>query len=183
MYQSNISRIVRIKVSQLEQLQNPDQMLRTVAVAVLPELKKRVHVEGKASDGSQIGTYSPAYMKVRTGSYANASTYKKGKNKGKNKDAGTFTRGGGEGKARPKYNRTSDPKVIGSLTRQMENDLVTAPAGSGYGIGYTSPFNYQKSQWLVETYKKDIWKLTVEENELANRVAADFITQVLNNDQ
>lgn len=183
MYQSNVSRIVRIKVAQLEQLQNPDQMLRTVAVAVLPELKKRVHVEGKASDGSQIGTYSAAYMKVRTGNYANASTYKKGKNKGKNKDAGTFTSGTNEGKPRPKYNRTADMKVIGSLTRQMENDLVTAPSGSGYGIGFTNSFNYKKSQWFEETYKKNIWKLTVEENDLANRVAEEFVRETLNNNQ
>lgn len=176
LYHSNVSQIVRLKVEQMKQLSNPDQMLRTVAFAVLPELKKRVHVEGKASDGSLIGTYSPGYMKLRTGNYDNADKFKKGKKAGERKNAGVNTK---TGKARPQYHRTADTKVILSLTRQMENDLSVLAAGSGYGIGYNNKFNFQKSQWNEETYKKDIWELTKEERELAVKVAKDYINQIL----
>jgi hypothetical protein len=69
--------------------------------------------------------------------------------------------------------------VIASLTRQMENDLSVMPAGSGYGIGYTNPFNYQKSQWVEDTYKKDIWELTKEERELAIKIADEFVNETL----
>jgi hypothetical protein len=182
MYTSNVSQIVRLNVDKLKALQNADQMLRNVAFAVLPELKKRVHVQGKDSSGSQIGTYSKSYMVLRTGAYQNAKRVSKGSNKGKLKDAGTFTDRTGEdkvGKPRPKYNRTSDTKVVASLTRQMENDLSVMPAGQGYGIGYNNPFNYQKSQWVEETYKKDIWELTKEEKELAIHVANEFVKQTL----
>jgi hypothetical protein len=180
-YQSNISEIVRLKVEGLQKLSHPDEMLRTVAAAVLPELKKRVHIDGKGSDGSAIGTYSPGYMKLRTGNYANSGKVSRGANKGKLKDAGTISRGDRKGQPRPKYNRTADTKVIGSLTRQMENGLSIMPAGNGYGIGYTNPHNYDKSQWLEGTYKKDIWELTVEEKALAQQTAEDFIQQALNN--
>jgi hypothetical protein len=193
-YTSNVSSIVRLQVKRLHQVGQADQMLRTVALAVLPEVKKRVHVNGKASDGSQIGTYSKSYMAVRTGAFQNAKRSIKGKNKGKLKDAGTFTdrvirldKKTGvfsgeekEGSARPKYNRTADTKVIGSLTRQMENDLSVVAAGRGYGIGYLNPYNYDKSQWLEMTYKKDIWELTKEELELAKKVAEDFVHNILN---
>lgn len=179
-YQSNISQIVRIKTEQLQGLKNPDEMLRTVALAVLPELKRRVHVEGKASDGSPIGTYSPEYMKLRTGNYGNSGRVSRGANKGKTKDAGTFSHGDKKGQPRPKYNRTADTKVIASLTRQMENDLTAMPAGNGYGIGYTNAHNYDKSQWVEQTYKKDIWELTAGEETLAQTVAEEFVANKLN---
>lgn len=170
-----------MKVAQMEALKNPDLLLRTVAMAVLPALKKRVHVDGKASDGSAIGTYSKGYMVLRTGGYQNADRVSKGKNKGKLKNAGTFTDRGEEkaGKARPKYNRTADTKVIVSLTRQTENDLSVVAAGGGYGLGYLNPHNFDKSKWVVETYKKEIWKLSKEEKELVIKVAEDFVQQNL----
>ena len=180
-YHSNISQIVRLKVAQLKGLQNPDTMLRAVALAILPELRKRVHVDGKASDGSPIGTYSPGYMQLRTGNYQSSGRKTKGKDKGGLKNSGTHTRGVNKDSARPSYNRSADTKVILSLTQQMENDLSVMPAGRGYGIGYNNPLNYQKSQWNVETYKKAIWQLSEGENELAIKVAASFVQETLNN--
>ncbi len=180
-YQSNISEIVRIKINQLQDLQNPDQMLRAVALGVLPELKKRVHIEGKDTDGNQIGTYSKGYMVVRTGTYQNAATYKKGANKGKNKDSGTFTNKSAKaGKERPKYNRTADTKVIGSLTRQMENDESVVPTPRGYGIGFKNQANYEKSQYLEHTYRKRIWGLTADEHSLAIRIADAYVNEQFN---
>jgi hypothetical protein len=67
---SNINAVVSARMVQLQQLgNNPDPILRTVALTVLPELRKRVHVDGRDSSGGQIGRYSPGYMKVRTGKY------------------------------------------------------------------------------------------------------------------
>lgn len=177
-YTSNITQVVKFKVDQLRQLQNPDQMLRTVALAILPELKKRVHVEGKDSNGSQIGIYSPGYMKLRTGSYDNADRFKKGAKTGQNKNAGVST---STGNPRPQYHRTADPKVILSLTRQMENDLSVLPVGQGYGIGFNNPFNFQKSQWNEKTYGKRIWAMTEGERALALTVANEYVEQALNN--
>jgi hypothetical protein len=151
-YTSNISQVVRLQVNKLNDFAQGDQLLRTIAYAVLPELKKRVHVEGKDSSGNQIGTYSAPYMVLRTGAYKKAD------------------------KVRPKYNRTADTKVIASLTRQMENDLSVIPVGKGYGIGYNNPLNYQKSQWVEQTYKKRIWGLTEGEKQLTVTVANEFIS-------
>lgn len=182
-YQSNISQIVRITASQIGQLENPDEMLREVAMAVLPELKKRVHVNGVASDGGQIGTYSAEYMKLRTGNYQNSAKVSRGKDKGNLKDAGTISRGDRKGQQRQRYNRTADTRVVGSLTRKMENDLSVMPAGRGYGIGYNNPDNYDKSQWLEDTYKKDIWELTTGETDLAFQTAEDFTNNLLNKNE
>lgn len=193
---SNISQIVGVKLEQIRSLKNnPDPVLRTVALAVLPQMKYRVHVEGKDSAGGQIGIYSPGYMIVRTGNYKNAGKVSKGKNKGKLKDSGTFTDATirlnkqtgvftGEdkiGKARPRYNRDADTKVILSLTRQMENDMSVFETPRGYGIGYLNPLNLKKALYCEETYKKKILtKLTEGEIELAQKTANDFLPEYLN---
>jgi hypothetical protein len=183
-YNSNISVVIKAKLEQIQALKNnPDPILRTVALAVLPELKHRVHVEGKDSSGGQIGTYSPGYMVLRTGSFKNAGKISKGANKGKLKNAGTFTKGKSEEKAgttRPQYHRDSDSKVILSLTRQMENDLSVVATGNGYGIGYLNPDNLKKARWCEETYRKKILsKLTKEEIVLAKKTAVEFTPEYL----
>jgi hypothetical protein len=193
-YTSNINLVVGGLTSKLKELQNnPDQMLRTVALTLLPEVKKRVHVDGKDSNGNQIGTYSKAYMVLRTGAYQNAKRVTRGNNKGKLKDAGSFTDRtirldkktgvfSGEdkvGQARPKYNRTSDPKVILSLTRQMENDLSVLPIGGGYGIGYNNPDNFKKSQYNEATYKKRIWAPTEDEKALVRKTAEAYVKLIV----
>lgn len=182
-YNSNIKAVIKAKLDQIKALHdNPDPILRTVALTVLPELKHRVHVEGKDSSGNQIGIYSPGYMQVRTGNFANSKRVSRGVNKGKLKDAGTFTQGKRKSEARPRYNRTADTKVVASLTRQMENDLSVIPSGNGYGIGYLNPFNFQKSEWVEETYRKPILsKLTDAEKELARQTADQFTTEYLKN--
>ena len=194
-YSSNISVVIKAKLEQIQALQNnPDAILRTVALTVLPELRKRVHVLGKDSSGAQIGSYSPGYMVLRTGAYKNADKISKGKNKGKLKNSGRFTKGklvfeqdgfaieeNIKGRTRPKYNRDSDTKVILSLTRQMENDLTVVPTGTkSYGIGYNNPLNFKKAQYCEATYKKPILtKLTNEEIELARNTAQEFTTEYL----
>lgn len=177
-YSSNIEVVIAAKLAQLAELQNnPDPVLRTVAMAVLPALLIRVHTDGKDSSGNQIGTYSPGYMVVRTGAYKNAGTFAKGAKKGEQKDSGKNV---STGAPRPKYNRTSDTKVILSLTRQMELDTSVIQTPNGYGIGYLNSFNYQKALWCEETYKKPILtELTTDELELAKKTAQDFTIEYL----
>ncbi len=197
-YTSNLSDVLSEKLKLIKELQdNPDIILRAVASAILPELRNRVHVQGKDSEGGQIGTYSPGYMAVRTGNFKNAARITRGPDKGEFKkkkgkgDAGKFTKGfnkiplandGGtfnQGKAginRPVYNRTSDTKVILSLTRQMEQDLSIIDTPDGYGIGYLNPHNFDKALWCEATYgKKILTQLTEGERELAFKTAEAFV--------
>lgn len=189
-YNSNIAVVIKAKLAQIQALKdNPDPILRTVALAVLPELRQRVHVEGKDSSGGQIGTYSPGYMKIRTGDFQNAGKNDSGFNtKGKNSIFSTKTqqpikvKPGKQtaGSLRPRYNRTSDTKVILSLTRQMENDMSVVATGKGYGIGYNNPDNLKKARWNEATYKKKILtKLTKEEIALAKKTAIEFTLEYL----
>ncbi len=177
---SNISTVVDINISMLHELKNPDKMLRTAATTVLGLMKDRIHKDGLNSQGQKIGTYSPGYMKVRTSDFGNAAKTKSGKLK----DAGVFSRGKKIGKERPRYNRDADTTVILSLTRFMEKDMKNTGAiklENGYGIGYSNPDNYKKSQWCEETYKSGgkIFALTTGELEAVNVIVQKFVSDAV----
>lgn len=185
-YNSNISVVIKARLEQIQALKdNPDPILRAVALAVLPELKHRVHVDGKDSSGGQIGTYSPGYMVVRTGNYKDAARFKRGANAGQIKSKKSQAKGDAgvsksTGQNRQTYNRTADTKVILSLTSQMEKDMSVIATGNGYGIGYLNPDNLKKARWCEATYKKKILtKLTKGEIELAKKTAVEFTPEYL----
>lgn len=129
---------------------NLDAMEREIAISTAGTMRARIHEQGKDTASTQIGTYSPAYIKRRV----------------------------------KKYNRTADPKVILSLTHQMENDFtlgVNNPepekTQTGYGIGFKNSINFKKSQWNEERYKKKIFGLTQQEKTNVRIIAEDFINR------
>lgn len=164
--------------AKLEAAQNKEKMLRTIALGLHGVVKTRIHEKGLDANDQPIGTYSPAYMKVRTGQFDNSEVITRGKNKGKTKSAGTYTRGKNKGKARERYNRTNDTKKVVSLTRQTENDFSVQPSQNGYGLGYTNAANLKKMRYQEEREKKKIAKLTPGERKLAVEIGKEFIRGV-----
>lgn len=180
-------------ILELKSLQTDEiQYMRSVVSVLAGEVRQRIHKNGEKADGSQIGTYSKGYLKLRSGQYANAATFTKGAKKGQRKDSGTFTdrtirlnkKTGvftGEekvGTARPNYNRGSDPKVILSLTRQMEQDFVAIAENNEYGLGFNNPDNFDKATWNEARYK-GVYDLSEKEIELAETTIIDYINGLL----
>jgi hypothetical protein len=176
----------------LQQLStNTEPYMRAVVLVLAGEVRQRIHVDGKKANGSEIGKYSSGYLKLRSGDYANSEKHTKGAKKGQNKNAGTFTdrtirlnkQTGvftGEdkvGKERPNYNRGSDPKVILSLTRQMEQDFVPIAEGDTYGLGFNNPHNFDKATWNEERYK-GVYDLSEDEIKIAEDTITDYINGI-----
>lgn len=178
--ETNMNSVVASMTQKLNSVNLFDQMLRTIATNTLAAMKQRIHKDGKDSSGNQIGTYSDGYMAVRTGVFKTNEVYKSGKNKGKQKPVGVFTKGANKGEPRPRYNRTADTKVIISLTRQMENDMTVIPTENGYGIGYLNNDNALKVGYVEHTYAKDIFALTEQEKQIAIDTAKEFVNNKLN---
>jgi hypothetical protein len=163
---TNVNEVVINITAKMDKLVDTDKMLRDIATTTHGMMRARVHGDGIASDGSQIGTYSDEYMKVRTGQGFKSPV---------------IARGDYKGYPRPRYNRTSDTKVVASLTRQMENDMKVVPTeDNGYAIGYSNSYDFDKSQWVEETYKKDIFGLSEPEKEVITEVAERHLQDSLN---
>jgi len=51
--------------SKFELLKDKDYLLRPLAIETIPNMKDRIHIQGKATDGVEIGQYSTGYMRER----------------------------------------------------------------------------------------------------------------------
>jgi len=63
--QSNIGQVSKAIAERLKILKDPEYLLRPVALGLIDKMTYRIHNEGKASDGGEIGTYSNSYLKQR----------------------------------------------------------------------------------------------------------------------
>lgn len=79
-----------------------------------------------------------------------------------------------------KYNRDSSNKVIVSLTRQLENNWSLIATPTGYGIGFTNPFNLQKARWVEEINGKVIFDMAKTEQSYAAERINELISDALN---
>lgn len=79
-----------------------------------------------------------------------------------------------------KYQRSSENKVIVSLTRQLENDWSVIATPKGYAIGFLNSFNLQKARWVEETKGKNIFSLTTDEQQYAVDLINDLTNKALN---
>jgi len=124
--------------------------------SVLAAQKKRIFQDGKASNESKIGTYSTTPISISKKSQA--------KNTGK-----TYFKGG----YRQYKSLTGKGSSFVNLrnTDQMMMDLSTQlVAVNEFGIGFNNDFNADKSEWMEEKYKKDIFSSTVKEDNLFVKV-------------
>jgi len=62
---TNIGVVFNRLKSNFELLMDKNYLLRPLAIETIPLMKERIHINGEASDGSQIGTYSNGYMAAR----------------------------------------------------------------------------------------------------------------------
>src|SRR4051794_27743523 len=120
---TNIDSVIESLKQKVAAVAQTDELLRTITTNMRAAVKTRIHEEGKDANGGQIGTYSNAYLVLRSGSFKN-NLKTKGKNKGKaqEKTAGVYTKGRNKGKPRFNYPKhVTDPMVTISLTKAMEN--------------------------------------------------------------
>ena len=181
---TDINQVLNQVAGNFELLLNKEYLLRPLAIETIPNMKERIHKDGAGSDGAQIGTYSSGYMAIRTGNYANAKKTKEGKVK----NAGVFTKGAKafsdvaskKQNPRPNYNRSSDTKVIVSLTRQLENDWAVLGTEKGYGIGFNNPFNKDKAGWVEENKKRIIFNLSEYEKQYITERLQELVNGAIN---
>ena len=107
-----------LKAKSIVDGEQKDKLLRTLATSLAPDIRHRIHVEGKKADGSDIGEYSNAYLKKRI---------KKGRLEGKRKVL-SFTR-----------------QMENDLFLLDNKDPIKTT--EGYGLGFKNSLNSDKAKW------------------------------------
>lgn len=145
---TNIGEISAKLKKKLEKLGDKEYILRPICFDIIDLMTKRIHEEGIASDGGQIGTYGSGYLKYR----------------------------------QREHKRTSDTKVIVSLTRQLENDWSVIATEKGYGVGFQNSFNLQKARWVEEIKDKIIFNLSSSEKAYVTKRIQELTDKALQDD-
>ena len=83
-------------------------------------------------------------------------------------------------RTRVKNNYPSSKKVILQATRQMVNDFSIIHNGKTVGIGFKNSANSDKSEWVENTYDKDIFKHTNNELKLVNKLFQEETHRIIN---
>jgi hypothetical protein len=161
-------------------------LMKNVATATLAKLTQRIHQEGLAADGTDIGAYStkPSYVSSKTG-YAvepigktGKSQFARGKKKGQAHTSQYFA--GGYGQFKTAIGK-SDGKVNLVLTGGLSEQLTVLgePSATGYGLGWINEEYLKRAQDLEQKYGKQIWALSEEERRSVAEVAQMELVRVL----
>lgn len=62
---SNISEVILNLTHEVNELANPERVIRSVAQSMVSVVKERIHDQGKDSANGNIGEYSNSYLKLR----------------------------------------------------------------------------------------------------------------------
>ena len=73
---TNINLVQSSLIKKLEALRNPKPLLRIVALDVISLVTERIHDEGKAADGGDIGQYSNRYLRLRQAKFKRSADKK-----------------------------------------------------------------------------------------------------------
>jgi hypothetical protein len=80
---------------------------------------------------------------------------------------------------RRKFSRSTDTKIIVSLTRQLENDWSVIATDQGYGIGFKNPFNFDKARWVESNKNVKIFNLSSTELKYVTDTVQKLTTDAL----
>lgn len=185
---TNFTQALGPLVAKLQDSRLYDTAIRTAATSVLGEMKTRIHEQGKAADGSDIGTYSkkPIYVSItanpgksfgRPIGKSGKSKFASGKKKGQDHKSRYFPQGYSEYKTAIGRNQLG--KVNLSLSGQLNSQLALIATSRGYGLGWPDDEKLKRSAFLEKKYGKKIWALAGKEKEIALAAAENVIKRAL----
>ncbi len=161
--------------------ENYNACLRAVASSTLGQMQERIHEQGKASGGEDIGQYSakPIYVNPKESpkKFTPLGKNKKAKFKsGKPKQTRYFADGYKGFKTF--IGRNILGKVNLSLSGQLNKQWTLQPTSDGWGLGWADAEKYNRAKGFEKKYHKPIYDLTKEEIENVEHSANDYIDAI-----
>jgi hypothetical protein len=190
---TNFNTIFSSLTDTIESLQvgkdNYDGVIRTVATTSLAQIRRRIHEEGKASDGNDIGQYSnkPLYVSIKAnpGRSFGAPTGKTGRSvfasgakEGQSHTSKYF--GAGYDEFKTSIGRNQLKKVNLFLSGTLANQFLVIDTANGYGLGWQNAEKFEIAKGMEKKYGKKIYALTEDEKKLATEVAVNYLFDVFN---
>jgi len=130
-------------VVRVNQAIRSEKVLRTAVVTVLSGHKPRIFEQGLDENNGKIGTYSTRPISIARSRQA--------------RDTGRTRFPGGYSEYKKAVGKNPGFVTLRD-TDQMMHDYGIVDRGSGQlGLGFNNSHNYEKSQWLMDKYGKNIF--------------------------
>ena len=161
-----------------------EDMEREVATTMVAEIGNRIHNQGKATDGSDIGTYSTKPIYVNPKNAAGKTFKTAGKNSAESKFKNGKPRatryfGGGYSEFKSTIGRNQLGKVNLSLSGDMNQKFVVIPTEQGYGVGWNEEEYKQRAEYFEKKYGKPIWSWSADEINIAIAICKEYISNAV----
>lgn len=141
-----------------------ERTLRTAISTTLSEHKPRIFEKGLDENNSQIGTYGTKPISI--------ARSKQARQTGRTYFPGGYSEYKSAVGKNPGY-------VTLRNTDQMMQDYGIVGQGNEFGLGFQNAHNYDKSQWLMEKYGKNIFFHSEQEVELLGKVLEDELSKAI----
>jgi hypothetical protein len=153
------------EIRNLNALLASDKGMRVALTSILALQKKRIFQNGQAADNSKIGTYGTKSASI--------SKKQQAKNTGHTYFKGGYSQYKSEIGKNPGF-------VILRNTDQMMMDYGMFVLGNNqWGLGYGNDTNFDKSQWMEDKYKKDIFDQTDQEDQTLESILNSALERYL----
>jgi hypothetical protein len=179
---SNIDTIISSKLEKLRSIQPGgavyERAMQTAIATQLTTCTRRIHTDGQASDGSDIGQYNanPMYVNPQRSPVPFQPLGKTGRD--------TFIKSGkphltryfdqGYRAYREEMGLTAD-RVVLTLSGALRDGLMVMPTSGSYALGWSDAALYDLSQALEAKYQKPIWAPTADERAEMLRCVRDGV--------
>lgn len=139
-----------------------DRSLRIAVSTALSEQKPRIFEKGLDENNAQIGTYGTNPISI--------ARSKQARNTGRTYFPGGYSEYKSAVGKNPGF-------VILRNTDQMMQDYGIVGQGNELGAGFQNPHNYEKSQWMMDKYNKNIFFHSQAEVDVLGKVLEDELSK------
>lgn len=152
-------------INELNFLRRSDRAIRIALSSVLAEQKQRIFTRGQAATSQKIGRYS-----TRPTSIAR-------KNQARNTGRTTFP--GGYAQYKSAIGKNPGFVNLRNTDQMMVDYGVEVLGNNRYGLGFSNDFNFDKSNWMEDKYRKDIFDESKKEGDLMEKILYRELSRIM----
>lgn len=142
-----------------------DKGMRTALTTVLALQKRRIFQNGQDAGNSRIGVYDTKPTSV--------SKKQQARNTGK-----TYFKGG-YSEYKTAIGKNPGFVILRNTDQMMMDYGMFVLGGNQWGLGFSNDTNFDKSQWMEEKYKKDIFDQSPEEDQTLETILNSALDRYL----
>jgi len=153
------------EIRSLNALLASDKGMRIALTSVLALQKRRIFQNGEAADGSKIGTYGTKSASISKKQQA--------------RDTGKTYFKGGYAEYKSAIGKNPGFVILRNTDQMMMDYNMFVLGNNQWGLGFANDLNHDKSEWMEDKYKKEIFDQSQEEDTVLETILNNQLERYL----